>query len=92
MPGGIRLPSEAPAAIEPSTRRSSYFRLRKLGSATVEMVAAVATDEPETAEKIADAAILVCSNPPGSTFSQSARLRYSLSVLPLRTRISPNRM
>ena len=45
MPGGMRFLSEAPAAIEPSTMRSSYLRRRNEGSATVAIVAAVDTDE-----------------------------------------------
>ena len=92
MPGGMRLPGEAPAAIEPSTSRSSYFRRRNEGSATVAMVAAVETDEPDTAENNADAPTLVCSRPPGKRPSQSAIAPYILSVAPERTRISPSRM
>ncbi len=92
MPGGMRLPSEAPAAMVPSTIRSSKPRLRNEGRATVAIVAAVETEEPETAEKSAEAPMLVCSNPPGSRPSQSASELYILSVAPERTRISPSRM
>ena len=92
MPGGMRLPSEAPAAIEPSTSRSSYLRRRNEGSATVAMVAAVDTDEPDTAENSAEAPTLVCSRPPGNRPSHSAIAPYILSVAPERTRISPSRM
>ena len=56
------------------------------------MVAAVATDEPETAENNAEDATLVCSRPPGSGLSQSDSERYIWSVEPQRTRISPSRM
>ena len=34
--------------------------------AMVPMVAAVATEEPETAASIPEATMFVCSNPPGS--------------------------
>src|ERR1043166_6931016 len=83
MPGGMRLPSEAPAAIEPSTSRSSYLRRRNEGSATVAMVAAVDTDEPDTAENSAEAPTLVCSRPPGSRPSHSAIAPYILLSIPL---------
>ena len=56
------------------------------------MVAAVATEEPDTAENSAEEATLVCSRPPGSGFSQSDSERYIWSVEPQRTRISPSRM
>jgi hypothetical protein len=62
------------------------------GSATVEIVAAVATDEPETAENSAEAATFVCRRPPGSGLSQSVSERYMRSVAPQRTRISPSMM
>jgi hypothetical protein len=65
---------------------------RKAGSATVAMVAAVDTDEPETAENSAEAPILVCRRPPGRRPSHSASAPYILSVAPDRTRISPSRM
>jgi tripartite ATP-independent transporter DctM subunit len=55
-------------------------------------VAAVATEEPDTAENRADAPMLVCSRPPGMRLSQSARDAYILSVAPPRIRISPSRM
>ncbi len=92
MPGGIRLPRLAPAAMVPSTMRWSYLRCLKEGSATVEIVAAVATDEPETAENSAEAPMLVCSRPPGRRLSQSDSEWYILSVAPPRIRISPSRM
>ena len=53
------------------------------------MVAAVATLEPETAEKMEQATILVCSNPPGRPPNQVLRARYSRSESPERSRISP---
>ena len=54
------------------------------------MVAAVATDEPDTAANIAEAPMLVCSRPPGSGFSQSDSERYMRSVKPPRTSNSPS--
>lgn len=62
------------------------------GSATVPMVAAVATEDPEIAAKIEHAPMLECSRPPGKGASQSDKVRYIRSVTPARTRISPSRM
>ena len=59
---------------------------------TVPMVAAVATLEPEVAANRAQAAMLVCSRPPGSQRSHSASAPYMRSATPLRSRISPSRM
>ena len=53
------------------------------------MVAAVATEDPETAENIAHAPIFVCKRPPGIRLSQSVRLSYMLRVMPARSKISP---
>jgi hypothetical protein len=39
------------------------------------MVAAVATEEPEIAENTPEAAMLVCSSPPGSRSSQTLSAR-----------------
>src|ERR1043166_9461351 len=55
------------------------------------MVAAVATDEPEIAENTPQAAMLVCSNPPGSRSSQTFSARYNRSDNPARNKISPIR-
>ena len=54
------------------------------------MVAAVATDEPDTAANIAEAPMFVCSSPPGSGLSQSDSERYMRSVKPPRTSNSPS--
>ena len=70
--GGISIPSVAAEAIVPRTSFSLYLRLRNSGNATVEIVAAVATEEPDTAAKIALAPILECSSPPGSGDNHSA--------------------
>ncbi len=56
------------------------------------MVAAVATDDPDTAANIADAPMLVCNRPPDIWPSQSESDVYMRSVTPLRSRISPSRM
>ena len=39
------------------------------------MVAAVATDDPDMAEKTAQETMFVCSRPPGSRFSQTFSAR-----------------
>ena len=75
MPGGIRLPRAPPAASVPSTMRGLYRVFSKYGSATEPMVAAVATDEPAIAEKIAHETTLVWSRPPGQRPNQTLRAR-----------------
>ncbi len=45
------------------------------GRATDPMVAAVATEDPEMAEKMPEAAMLVCRRPPGMRFSQMFSVR-----------------
>jgi hypothetical protein len=49
----MSIPKVAAEAIVPRTSFSLYLRLRNSGNATVEIVAAVATEEPETAAKTA---------------------------------------
>ena len=55
------------------------------------MVAAVATLDPEIAENTAQAAMFVCSRPPGQRRIQTLSARYSWSDRPDRSRISPIR-
>ena len=62
------------------------------GSATVPTVAAVATDEPDVAAKIAQAPILECIRPPGIQDSHLIMASYMRSATPARSRISPSRM
>ena len=67
MLGGIRMPSVPPAAIDAEHGLAARSRADSIsGMATVPTVAAVATLEPETAENIAQLAMLACSRPPGS--------------------------
>ena len=63
-----------------------------VGIATVPMVAAVATDEPETAANRVLEAMLVWRSPPGNQRNQSVRARYMPSATPERTSSSPSRM
>ena len=56
----------------------------------MEIVAAVATDEPETAAKIELAPTLVCNRPPGNGANQIDSVRYIRSVTPLRSKSSPS--
>jgi len=70
--GGMRMPSVPPAAIVPRNSGSLYFRFSICGRATVPMVAAVATDEPEVAANMAHAPMLACISPPGSQESHWA--------------------
>ena len=70
--GGIRMPSVPPAAMVPRNSGSSYLRFWISGSATVPIVAAVATLEPEVAANMAQAPMLACIRPPGSQDSHCA--------------------
>ena len=55
-------------------------------------VAAVATEEPQTAENSVQAPMLECISPPGSQDSQCVMAAYMRSAMPARSRISPSRM
>src|SRR5699024_23018 len=90
MLGGISMPNVPPAATEPNTKRSLYFLAFIAGTATVPMVAAVATEEPDIAANKPHETILECSKPPGSGDNQYESVRYIRSVTPARTKISPN--
>ena len=60
-----------------------------LGIATVPMVAAVATDDPEVAAKMALAAMLVWIRRPGIRANHGARALNSRSLMPERCISSP---
>ena len=76
--GGMSIPKVAAEAIVPRTSFSLYLRLRNSGNATVEIVAAVATEEPDTAAKTA----LACTRDLAET-----RRCLSTGELPLRERL-----
>ena len=81
LPGGLLHTNIAACALFSAISGSSVATAATMGSVALpyfegtkysqRMVAAVATEEPEIAENRAQAAILVCSNPPGSRFSQT---------------------
>src|SRR5262245_36562727 len=71
--GGIRMPSVPAVASDRSTVLSAYPRLSSSGSATLEMVAQVAADDPETEPKMPQPRIVVCMRRPGSRLSQGER-------------------
>ena len=56
------------------------------------MAAAVATLEPDTAENRPQAAMLEWSRPPGMSWNQRERPRYSRPLNPVRRMISPMKM
>ena len=58
----------------------------------VPMVAAVATEEPDTAENMVQVPMLECMSPPGSHDSQWVMAPYIRSAIPERSRNSPSRM
>src|SRR5450631_339020 len=62
--GGIRMPMLPPAASAPVASRSSYPALRISGSAIRVMVAAVTIEDPHTAPKQAEAAMVAIASPP----------------------------
>src|SRR5260370_28199931 len=62
--GGIRIPMLPPAASDPVASLSSYPALRISGSAILVMVAAVTIDDPHTAPKQAEAAMVAIARPP----------------------------
>tara|TARA_B100001123_G_C15176803_1_gene973666 strand:- start:381 stop:644 length:264 start_codon:yes stop_codon:yes gene_type:complete len=63
--GGINIPSVPPAASIPNTNVLSYPRFVISGIATVPIVAAVATDDPDIAENIVQLRIVATLSPPG---------------------------
>ncbi len=63
--GGIIIPRVPPAANSPYTKCLGYPLFVISGIATVPIVAAVATDEPETAENIPHESIVAIPRPPG---------------------------
>src|SRR5690554_4065011 len=63
--GGISMPSVPPAAIKPNTKGRWYPRSVISLMATLPMVAAVATDDPEIAEKIVHEAKVAIPKQPG---------------------------
>ena len=65
MEGGIRIPRVPPAAIEPYISSFWYPRFSISGMAIRPIVAAVATLEPQTAPKMAQAKTLATARPPG---------------------------
>ena len=64
------MPSVPPAAMQPVARASSYLNRFISGRATRPIVAAVAMEEPDTAEKQAQAPMLAIASPPGRAPNQ----------------------
>ncbi len=87
--GGIKIPNVPPAAIVPANRPGLYPYFSLCGIATVVMVAAVATEEPEIDEKIAEDAIFACNNPPGNQESHFCKAKYIFFAIPEWRSISP---
>ena len=73
--GGIKIPRVLPAATQPAAKLSLYFWARISGTATEEMVAAVAIAEPETAAKPAQEMIAAMDRPPRICPSQALNTR-----------------
>ena len=64
--GGIRIPMVPPAATVAVARSSLYPYRRISGIATRDIVAAVATDDPQIAENAPQAQIVASPSPPRS--------------------------
>src|SRR5262249_54388081 len=62
--GGMRMSVLPPAAMQPVAKPSSYPALRSSGSAMRVMVAALASEDPDTAPNKADAASVATASPP----------------------------
>src|SRR5512134_2289911 len=87
--GGISSPSVPAPASDPTAISSGYLRRESSGSVILPIVAQVAADEPDTAAKIAQPMMLVCSRRPGTRSSHGARPRNMSSDSRVRNRISP---
>src|SRR6185369_5674425 len=87
--GGISRPSVPAPASVPIVMSSGYPRALNSGSVIFPMVAQVAAEDPDTAAKIVQPMMLVCSRRPGSRSSQGASPLNMSSDNRVRNRISP---
>jgi len=87
--GGMRIPKVPPAAREPKTNLALYPRFFCSGTATVAMVAAVATLEPLIDANNAQARMFECKRPPGSLPTRDEKPSYRRLFNPARIIISP---
>src|SRR5262249_784217 len=90
--GGTRMPMEPPAATAPAPRPPSELALRLSGSGILDIVAAVAIEEPHTAPKHAEAPIAATASPPRTpesstraALNRSADRRVLDATSPIRT-------
>ncbi len=87
--GGIRSPSVPAPASVPIVMSSGYPRRASSGSVILPIVAHVAAELPDTAAKIVQPMMFVCSSRPGTRSSHGARPRNMSSDNRVRKRISP---
>src|SRR5512134_1862962 len=87
--GGISSPSVPAPASDPTAISSGYLRRESSGNVILPIVAQVAADEPDTAAKIVQPMMFVCSSRPGSHCSHGARPRNRPSESRVFSRISP---
>ena len=80
--GGISMPRVPPAAIEAVASESAYLYLRISGIATLDIVAAVAIDEPEIAENIPQATTVDIASPPFLSPKKAYAALYSCFAIP----------
>src|SRR6056297_262300 len=72
----MRMPSVPPAAMEPAATESGYPRLRISGMPILPMAAQVAGEEPDIAEKSAQAPRLEITRPPGTRVNHRSNASY----------------
>src|SRR5690606_40659500 len=87
--GGMSNPRVPAPARELMTMLSGYPRARSSGMVILPTVAQVAALDPDTAAKIVQPRMLVCSRRPGKRFIQGARPLNMSSESRVRNRISP---
>jgi hypothetical protein len=89
MLGGISIPKVPPAAIQPVARALSYLYLLISGKATLENIAAGASELPQAAAKLAQAPTVAIARPPGRCPTHLLAESYRLVVILARKIISP---
>src|SRR5882672_10110797 len=87
--GGMSRPNVPAPASVPMVMSSGYPRAASSGSVILPMVAHVAADDPDTAAKMVQPMMFVCSRRPGTRSSHGASPLNMSSESRVRNRISP---
>jgi len=83
------MPNVPPAAIDPVDRLSAWPKRRIDGVATLEIVAAMASDHPQTAPNPPQAAMVPMANPPRRCPTKALAASYSSCAIWLRWMKAP---